>query len=140
MNSSDCVEQKGIIEEINKGVATVNITSYSACASCQSKSACGMSESTEKHIHVAVEENLFKKGELVKILMSKSLGLRATLLAYVLPFIIVIIALLVLKEFGIHEGVSGLASILALVVYFYVLYLNKDKLQKTFQFTLNKVN
>ena len=93
MDSIDCVEQKGIIEEITNGIATVNITSFSACSSCQSKAGCDMSESEEKQIHVAVDSNLFKKGELVKILMKRSLGLRATLIAYVLPFCFVLIAL-----------------------------------------------
>lgn len=140
MNSNDCVEQKGIIEEINQGVATVNITSFSACSSCESKSACGMSESTEKQIHVPLLKDNFKKGELVKIIMKKSLGLKATLLAYILPFLIVIIVLIILKEFGINEAISGLASLAILAVYFFILHLYKDKLQKTFQFTLNKVN
>lgn len=140
MNSNDCVEQKGIIEEINNGIATVNITSFSACASCQSKSACGMTESADKHIHVLVNETLFKKGELVKILMKKSLGLKATLLAYVLPFIAIIFTLIVLKSIGVEEFISGIVSIAILALYFFILHLFKDKLQKTFQFTLNKVN
>ena len=140
MDSINCVEQKGIIEEINKGIARVNITSYSACASCQSKGACGMTETAEKHIDVAINPNDFHKGELVNILMAKSLGLRATLLAYVLPFLIVIIALIILTSSGLNEAISGLIAILALALYFFLLHLNKDKLQKTFQFTLNKVN
>lgn len=140
MDSNDCVEQKGIIEEISHGVATVNITSFSACSSCESKAACGMSETSEKKIQVVLESIPFKEGELVKILMKKSLGLKATLLAYVLPFMLVIIALIVLKNLDVAEAISGLIAIIALAVYFFVLHLYKDKLRKTFQFTLNKVN
>jgi sigma-E factor negative regulatory protein RseC len=140
MSSTDCVEQKGIIEEINNGIATVNITSFSACSSCESNGACGMSESTEKHIDVAIDTAHYKKGELVRVIMKKSLGLRATLLAYILPFLIVIIALIILTSTGISEGISGLIAIIALALYFFILHLNKNKLQKTFQFTLNKVN
>ena len=140
MNSIDCVEQKGIIEEITNGIATVNITSFSACSSCQSKSACGMSESEEKQIHVAVDSHQYKKGELVNILMKRSLGLRATLLAYVLPFCFVILALIILTSAGINEAIAGLISLGVLALYFLLLHLNKGKLQKTFQFTLNKVN
>ena len=140
MDSTTCVEQKGIIEEINKGIATVNITSFSACASCQSKGACRMTETSEKYIEVAINPDDFKTGELVKVLMKQSLGLRATLLAYVLPFMIVLLALMVLTSLGMPEVFAGLLSLVMLSVYFVLLHFFKDKLQKTFQFTLNKVN
>ena len=140
MDSTSCVEQKGIIEEINNGIARVNITSYSGCASCQSKGACGMTEVAEKQIDVPILNQKYNIGELVIILMRESLGLRATLLAYVLPFLVVIVALIVLTSSGLSEVVSGLMSIGALALYFVLLHFFKDKLQKTFQFTLNKVN
>ena len=140
MDSINCVEQQGIVEDIKNGVATVNITSFSACASCQTKGACGMTEVAEKHIDVAVNEEQYHKGERVNILMKKSLGLRATLLAYVLPFLIIIFALIILTSIGVSEGLSGIISIGALILYFFILHLAKDKLNKTFQFTLNKVN
>jgi positive regulator of sigma E activity len=72
--------------------------------------------------------------------MKQSLGLRATLLAYVLPFMIVLLALMVLTSLGMPEVFAGLLSLVMLSVYFVLLHFFKDKLQKTFQFTLNKVN
>ncbi len=140
MSSNTCVEQKGIIEEIKDGVAKVNITSFSACSSCQSQSACQMGEIAEKVIDVSVDSTNFHKGEQVKVIMKKSLGMKATLLAYIIPFIILMASLIVLTSIGLSEGVSGIISILLLAPYYIVLYLLKNKLQKTFQFTLNKVN
>ncbi len=136
----DCVQQKGIIEEIKNGIATVNITTFSACASCQANGACGMSETAEKKIYVAVEKDRYQKGELVSILMKKSLGLKATFLAYVIPFILIIIALIVMSSIGIKELYAGIIALALLVPYFFILHFFKDKLQKTFQFTVNKVN
>lgn len=140
MSSTDCVEQKGIIEEIKDGIAKVNITSFSACSSCQSQSACQMGETAEKVIDVHIDTSKFHKGELVRVIMKKSLGLKATLLAYIIPFIILLLSLIVLTSIGFSEGVSGIISILLLVPYYIVLYLLKNTLQKTFQFTLNKVS
>lgn len=140
MTSTDCVEQKGIIEEIKDGVAKVNITSFSACSSCQSSSACQMGEATEKVIDVSINPSDFHKGELVRVIMKKSLGLRATLLAYIIPFIIILLSLIILTSTGISEGISGVVSLLLLVPYYIVLYFFKNTLQKTFQFTLNKVS
>ncbi len=140
MNSIDCVQQKGIIEEIKNGIATVNITTFSACASCQANGACGMSETAEKKVHVAVEGDLYKKGELVSVLMKKSLGLRATFLAYVVPFILIIAALIIMSSMGIKEFFAGIIALALLIPYYLILHIFKDRLQKTFQFTVNKVN
>lgn len=138
MDSMDCIEQKGIIEEIRNGIARVNITSFSACGSCQSKGACQISESSSRIIDVNIEDSMFHVGETVQVLMEKSLGLKATLLAYIIPFIIVISALITLTETGISELISGAVSLGLLAPYYIALYFNKDKLQKQFQFTLKK--
>lgn len=140
MSSTDCAEQKGIIEEITNGMAKVNITSYSACSSCQSKSACSMNESSSKIIDVFVDTEDYKVGEMVKVAIKKSLGMRATLLAYVIPFMIIIASLIVFKSLGLHEGLAGLISLSLLIPYYLGLYLLNNTLKKTFQFTLNKVS
>jgi sigma-E factor negative regulatory protein RseC len=139
MNSTDCIEQKGIIEEISNGTAKVHVTSLSACASCATKGACHAGESANKTVEVFIGDQNYHKGELVNIRMNKTLGFRATLLAYILPFFVLLITLIILTELEISEVISGLLSLAVLVPYFLILYLKKDKLQKTFQFTLNKV-
>lgn len=139
MSSTDCIEQKGIIEEIDNGTARVQITSLSACASCASKGACHAGETASKYVDVFIGNMNFREGEVVNVSMKKTLGLKATLLAYVLPFIVLLITLVVLVESGVNEGISGLISLFVLAPYFLVLYLYKNKLQKVFQFTLNKV-
>jgi len=140
MDSTNCIEQKGIIEDINKGVAKVNIIKSAACASCQSKAACFITEPKEETLVIDTLGNEFHKGETVSVMMKKSLGLRATLLAYVLPFIVVLLALIVLTSLGVKENLAGLISILILVAYYAILYFFRNSLQKTFQFTLNKLN
>ncbi len=139
MNSIDCIEQKGIIEEIVNVTAKVHITSISACASCASKGACHAGETASKYVDVFIGNSNFHKGEVVNISMKKTLGLKATLLAYILPFIVLLITLVILVETGVNEGIAGLISLIVLIPYFLVLYLYKNKLQKVFQFTLNKV-
>lgn len=140
MSSSDCVEQKGIIEEVSNGIAKVNITSFSACATCNAKAACQTSESASKIIDVHIYDNTYQKGDLVKVSMKRVLGLKATLLAYVLPFAIIILSLIIFTQIGMSESISGLISLLLLVPYFLIIYLLRDSLKKTFQFTLDKVN
>lgn len=140
MDSTDCIEQKGIIEEIENGTAKVKIVSFSACASCTSKGACLAGESAEKIISVFIGYEPFSTGELVKVSMKKSLGLKAALLAYFLPFIVLLVTLLVLTGLGVNEVISGIMSLVVLVPYFLIIYIFKHKLQRVFQFKLSKVN
>jgi sigma-E factor negative regulatory protein RseC len=139
MDSSNCIEQKGIIEAIDTGVARVLITSFSACAGCHSKSACGMAESADKQVHVSVgSDSQFRTGEHVKISMKKTMGWKAAILAYFVPFTLVIITLLTLTSFNYHEVVAGIGSLGILAPYFFILYLVRHRLQATFSFSLRK--
>lgn len=140
MSSSNCIEQKGIIEEIDKGIAKVNITSFSACSGCHSKAACNLSESAEKQIEVPLpDENQFKIGETVGVLMKRVMGWKATLLAYGLPFILVMITLLTLSSLNFHEVIAGLAGLAILVPYFIILYIMRERLKTAFSFSLRKM-
>jgi len=70
--------------------------------------------------------------------MKKSLGSQAVLLAYVLPFLIMFIVLIVLVNLTANEGISALISIAMLVPYFYVIYLLRDRFKKKFVFVIQK--
>lgn len=139
MSSSSCIEQKGVVEAYSNGIAKVNITAHSACASCHSKSSCLSMDTSEKVLDIPTDTAV-KKGDVVQVAMHKELGIRATLLAYVLPFVVILISLLLMTSLGLHEGVAGLISLAAAGVYYYILHLNKGSLQKTFRFTISKVN
>lgn len=139
MNSNDCIEQKGIVEEIDNGIARVMVTSLSACASCHAQETCHAGEIASKEIEVFVGNSEFKKGELVNIQMQKSLGLKATFLAYLLPIVIIFVTLLILRGTSLGEGLMAVLSLLVLIPYFIILYLFKNKLSKKFQFSLTKV-
>lgn len=138
MGSIDCIGQKGIIEDIVNGIARVNITSYSACTSCDSKSACLTSESKSTLIEIKVEEGHFHKGELVEVIMKKSLGIEATMLAYFVPFLVLLISLIVFIKAGFKDSLAGLMAISLLIPYYFIIYLFRSKLQKKFRFSLKK--
>jgi sigma-E factor negative regulatory protein RseC len=69
--------------------------------------------------------------------MKKSLGGKAVLLAYIIPFIIMMLSLIILTLLNFSELFAGLFSIGILAPYYLVLYLLKNKLSKTFKFTIS---
>ena len=135
----DNIHHGGIISEINKEKILVSIFSHSACASCNAKGMCNISEMKEKIVEVNTPPGVnYKVGEEVTVLMKKSLGSQAVFLAYVLPFLIMISVLIILINLTGNEGLSGLISIAFLVPYFYMIYLLRDKLKKKFIFVIRK--
>lgn len=130
------VDHLGRVQEITSTDIVVKILSQSACASCHANGACGMSDSTEKMVVVHKSNHNYTVGQSVKVMLRQSLGFRALLLGYVLPFLIVLLILIFLTAIGISEGMSGLLSLFALVPYYAGLYLLRDKVSKQFTFDI----
>ena len=63
-------------------------------------------------------------------------GNKAAVLAYLLPVILLLAVLFVCLGLGLSEGLSALISFIALIPYYIVLYLQRDKLKKRFEYTI----
>lgn len=138
MQNNKQIDHVGTISDIKDEKITVSILNISACAGCHAKSACSMSDMKEKEIDIIDYSSSFKLGEEVKIVYQESLGWLALFLAYVLPFILVLITLFIATAFT-NELISGLMALGILLPYYSLLYLFKDRLKKTFSFTIHKI-
>ncbi len=140
MAQIELVEHTGYIIKVGMNQVTVRILSESACASCHAKGACTAADKEEKDIDVNTTgfTNL-KIGQQVVLQGKKSLGLKASVYAYILPFFIVVITLFFCYAITKNEGLSGIISLLILVPYYLILKYYTPKLKKAFTFTLKKV-
>ena len=128
------IEHQGVIISIDGKVAHVKIEQTSACASCHVKSVCGASEKSEKIIDANLMDASLKIGDQVTVIGQKSLGIQAILLAYVLPFIVIVSMLFIVNIFTTNELVIGTCALASLIPYFAVLRLMRNKIQAKFQF------
>lgn len=131
---TNTIEHQGIIVSIDNNIAHVRIEQTSACASCHVKEMCGASEKTEKIIDAHIVDNTLKIGDQVTIIGQKSLGIQAILLAYVLPFVVIVAALFIVNIFTTNEVIMGTCALASLIPYFAVLRLMRNKIQTKFQF------
>jgi sigma-E factor negative regulatory protein RseC len=138
MNTSVCFEQKGIIESINDHRITVRIDRGSACGHCSAQGLCNMAGSTERIIDVENSSQLFSVGEWVQVTMSRNMGNKAILLGYFIPFILFLSTLLILSSFGFSDLITGLVSLLILIPYYLIIYIFREKLRRTFSFSIHK--
>jgi sigma-E factor negative regulatory protein RseC len=138
MNTSVCFEQRGIIESINNNRITVRIDRGSACGHCNAQGLCNLAESSEQIIEVYSSAQTFAVGEWVQVTMSRTMGNKAILLGYFIPFVLLITTLLILSAFGLSDLITGLVSILILIPYFLIIYLFRERLRRTFSFSIHK--
>ena len=131
---TNTIEHQGIIVSIDNNIAHVRIEQTSACASCHVKEMCGASEKTEKIIDAHIVDNTLKIGDQATIIGQKSLGIQAILLAYVLPFVVIVAALFIVNIFTTNEVIMGTCALASLIPYFAVLRLMRNKIQAKFQF------
>jgi sigma-E factor negative regulatory protein RseC len=133
------IEHQGFIKEIHENRIFVSIISKAACLSCTLKSACNISDVEEKIIEINTENySDYIINEEVDVFYSQSLGFRALLLGYLLPFLFVIFTLITLISITKNELISGLISLGILIPYYLILYMKRDKIKKTFAFSVKK--
>jgi sigma-E factor negative regulatory protein RseC len=136
MQKHEAIEHTGIIQSIEGNIIKASIIVASACAKCDAKSGCGMSESQEKIIEIVDNSGKHTVGEAITITMKQTLGFRALFLGYILPFILILTSLIILLAIQDNESVAGLVSIAILIPYYFLLHIYKDKLKKAFSFTI----
>ena len=140
MSENKFVEHTGYIEEVNSDGAIVRILSESACASCHAKGTCTASDMKEKTIDAnAFGVKNLSVGKKVIIRGQKALGLKASLIAYILPFFLVFITLFIVYGITKNEGIAGISSLVILVPYFLGVKMYTPKLKNTFVFTIKEV-
>jgi sigma-E factor negative regulatory protein RseC len=133
----DAIKHSGIIKEIDTEHYFVSIIAQSACAACHANSICNVSDFQHEIVEVPRKKNdQFKVGDQVEILMEKSLGPKAVLLGYFIPFLMVLSTLIISLSIIPNEGIAGLISVVVLVPYYLVLYIVRDRLKTAFRFRI----
>ena len=136
---ADIIKHRGIVEKVEGAHVVVRIVQTSACAACSAKGLCNASESKEKQIDVFEAGASYRIGEEVVLCGSTSMGMRAVFLAFGIPMLLLLFALFVSMQVTDGDAlVSSLVALLAIVPYYIVIYYMKDKLNRTFSFTIEK--
>lgn len=137
---SQIIEHTGRIQRVDGSLVQVLITQHSACSGCHAKSACMASDSAEKIIDVQTDDASLSVGDEVIVCAQKSAGMLAVLLAFVVPFLLILLVLFVLRSFVENEAVSGTIALATLIPYYGILSLFKNKLKTTFRFYIKKLS
>ena len=156
------IKHDGVIIALNEdGTALVRIVQTSACAACKAKAMCASAESAEKEMTVVLlgengkvktENNStqsyttlhdatqsYHVGDTVEVMVQQKMGWKAVVLAYLLPFFVMLAVMLIGNAiWAVREEILGTVALCAMALYYLLLGMFKDKLQKEFFFTARK--
>ena len=150
------------------GTALVRIVQTSACAACKAKAMCASAESAEKEMTVGLlnqeprtknqdasattdqtkvtslgslllAPEAYEVGDTVEVMVQQKMGWKAVVLAYLLPFFVMLAVMLIGNAiWAVREEILGTVALCAMALYYLLLGMFKDKLQKEFSFTARK--
>ena len=72
----------------------------------------------------------------VNVTMAIGQGNKAAVLAYLIPIVLLLAVLFICLGVGLNEGLSALISIAVLIPYYTILYLQRDKLKRRFEYRI----
>ena len=131
---ANLISHEGIVEQVNLPVIRVRILQASACAACEAASLCRSSETKEK-----VVSALFIKGDVPSVGQKArgvgrvSQGMTATLLAYVVPLLVMVGVLFGMTP-SLGESLAAVAALLCLGGWYFGLWLGRKRMVKRLSF------
>ncbi len=136
------IKHQGIVESIDGDHVKVKILQSSACSSCSVKGHCNLSETKEKIIDI-YDKNAgdYIHGQKVLVCGTTSMGMKAVILAFVLPFLVLFFSLFM--SMAITDGdeaISAIVSMCALIPYYIIIYIFRNKISRNFSFNLETIN
>lgn len=135
---SQLIEHAGVIHQIDGRHIRVQILQESACSGCHAKGACSAADMKDKFVEIESDGSDYKVGEQVTLYGQSSMGLFAVLLAFVIPFLIILLTLFILKNYIDNEAISGSIALGTLLPYFIILSFFNSRLKSKLKFHIKK--
>ena len=132
------IRHEGVVLSIKGDMAQVQIVQSSACSACVARKTCLSAEQQEKRMDALMLEPL-QVGDRVEVLLTERLGWKAVLLAYIMPFVVMMIVIALLGLWSSNEVLVGTLSLVAVAIYYIILSFFRNRLQKQFSFTAQKI-
>ena len=136
---SATLQHKGVVIGVDADIVTVSVMAQSACAGCHAKGICGES-GAERVIKVKTPyaSEYSVDDRVVVALRKQSMAMSSVVWGYVIPLVVLLVALFGCAVLGFSDGVSALTSIVATAIYYVGLYIARRVFERKIEFTIFK--
>lgn len=138
--TEDTICKEGIVRAIHGDQIEVEITISSACSECHAKNICIPSDhKRETVLAQSLYNEHFEVGDKVHLVLKGSAGGKAVVLAYLLPFIVLMVALFGTYAITKSELAGVIVSVVFVVIYYIILKTQNKKIEQNFQFFVKRM-
>ncbi len=131
------IRHSGTVSAVNGNVVTVTFLQQSACAGCQAAKLCRISESKEKSVQVRTSDpQSYQAGQPVIVAGTTGQSWRAVILSFGVPLVLLMTVLVIVIAVTHNEGLAAGLSLVALVLYYMILFVCRDRIRRKFEFKL----
>ena len=130
------IEEEGVVEEVEGGIAKVSILAKSACESCSASGVCHPQD--EDSFMEASNPLGARKGQRVKVVLAPQVYLKASIILYGIPMTVFVAAAILAKNAALRFGYGTdsdlwafIAGVACLIISFFFIRLYNNKIEKT---------
>ena len=136
---SSALQHRGVVTSVNADAVTVSVMVESACAGCHAKGICGES-GAERIIRVVTPDaSAYSVDDRVVVALKRqSMAMSSVAWGYIVPLVVLLVALFGSVALGFSDGVAAIASIVSVAIYYAGLYLTRKIFERKIEFTIFK--
>ena len=136
---NEVVSHEGIVQSIDGDKVMVRMTVASACAGCHARHLCSSLDSRDKLVEA---ENLYhlplEVGEKVTVTLQEKLAMKAVILCFLNPLLLIILLFLLLNWLLHNELIATLGALGSIAVYYFFVWLFRSKIARDYSFVVTK--
>lgn len=134
------IRQSATVARVTTSEIEVEVCRPEACASCNAKSICseGGSSTGGKRMTLLNDGQGYAPGEQVTLVMCRSSGFKAVIIAYLAPVFLIVGALLAFQALHLKETLSALLTLGIVGIYFVIVRLLRGRLKRELTIEIEK--
>ncbi len=140
-NSTDYIEHTATVAALSpkERTVTVIVDNGGECGSCPAARLCGVKDGKGEKITISdPKPDRFRVGERVRIRGTESLHRRAIMICTVVPCLLLIGIMIGVYLLTGSSPTAALSGVGAMVIFFLLMYLGRNKIAHEFTFTIQK--
>ena len=132
--------QQGVVEQVLADSVLVLVEQKSSCISCQVSKTCQLSECRQRRIYVPTSDTAqFSVGEQINVYTTLTTARQAIFIAFVFPFLILLMTICVTLFFTGSEPLSALLGLSSVGIYYFLVWTQRRRLAGKECFFIEKI-
>lgn len=137
-HSSGTIRQSATVIRVDAAEIEVEVCRPEACAACKAKSVCSEGGGEGKRMTLVNDGQGYRVGEQIQLVMRRSAGLKAVIIAYLVPVVLVVAALLIFQATPMSDTTAALLTLGILVLYFVIIRLLRGRINNQLTIEIEK--